>query len=178
MSTISNFAKCYRFWWEWKTPTGYLAAVPFQLCWLYFGMFLTTTLLLAFAGFCWLFGAFATDIKRLLSDLNDDILNPNLGATQSLKLKKQLYDIIEFHCFTKQLSSLCYSFSIFDIKDFLIFCGQICISSRDSVSTFAHGILCSVYDRHLFCSFQFERGIYFANESLQMYGFNENDQPF
>lgn len=113
------------------------------------------TLLLAFTGFCLLFGAFVTDIKRHLSDLNDDI--SNMSAVNSMRFKKKLCDIIEFHCFTKQLSfkKLILHQQILYFKDFLID-GQIYISSNCSVSTFADGILCNVHEWHLFWPFEFE----------------------
>lgn len=78
-----------------------------QFSFLYGGVFVAITPLLAFAAFCYLFGAFVSDIQRHLSDLNEDIETKYpLGTVTAAQLKKQLCKIIEFHCITKQLSVL------------------------------------------------------------------------
>lgn len=48
------------------------------------------TILLTFSGICLLFGAFATDIIKQLSDLNEN-------TTSITQWRKKLYDAIELH---------------------------------------------------------------------------------
>lgn len=92
--------------WNWKTPTGYLAAVSIQFYWLFGGFFITMTLLLTFAGFCMLFSAFVADIQKQLSNLNDEISKKyTFGTVNSTQLKRHLCEIIEFHYIAKQFST-------------------------------------------------------------------------
>lgn len=99
---------------------GYLPAAVLQFCFLYGGIFLIMTLLLTFGGFCLFFGAFVTDIHKHLAHINDEIANRNqFRAVNSTKIKKQLYNLIEFHFMTKQYNS--FSFNFILVRTLIIF---------------------------------------------------------
>lgn len=96
---------------NWRSPIGYLISVILQVTSTYICSVLFVAVLLLYIGFCSFSIAFATDIRRSLSEFNDDIMfheNRWEGmvppARQLIELKKKFYKITQFHADSIQLS--------------------------------------------------------------------------
>lgn len=146
-----------------------------QFSFLYGGVFVAITPLLAFAAFCYMFGAFVSDIQRSLTDLNENIEKKYpLGTVTSAQLKKQLCNIIEFHCITKQFVAFHFSFRFYLvfwwelIRQQMFFSTQIHRPSWDDISCSVDSLFHNVDDGHLLCSFELEWGIFYYFMKLML----------
>lgn len=95
--------------WNWKTPIGYLTLSIFQaICWANIGMFSSECVLTFFGGFSILFSGFASDLKEITVDFNDNIIDENrqksgsLSPGKRIELMDTLSDIIQFHSASKE----------------------------------------------------------------------------
>lgn len=95
---------CFRFPWNWKTPSGYLAVVCMQYIWLHLLSFFVIVSLAFFTGLSTLFEALALDVKKSFANLNKSIVDTqgNFTDEQRLEFYEKLNEIIRFHSLTKE----------------------------------------------------------------------------
>lgn len=86
---------------------GYILAICIQSLFLVGGAAVVLVIVMAFSGFCDIFGAFCMDINQHLIELNEIVLNSHqkLTAAYRIRFATKFYGIIEFHSTVKQLSS-------------------------------------------------------------------------
>ncbi|XP_055309036.1 uncharacterized protein LOC129572943 [Sitodiplosis mosellana] len=88
---------------NWRSPFGYMAIVPFQLIGILSCSEVCVIVLCLFTGLCLVMTTFVSDIEANLDIMNEYLLKANeLNSTQQIELNNRLYTIIKFHSDAKE----------------------------------------------------------------------------
>lgn len=92
-----------------RTPTGYFFISLFNIALMIYCTLILTCILLLYFGFCVLLTTFTIDVKMNLIEVENKIKSGinkkgELSMNAVIEIKKDIRDLVEFHCDAKELS--------------------------------------------------------------------------